>query len=169
MQTCAIILTVATFIVAVLCRIYCFGHGLSQYLQYQVDDVSSDLNPAPDVIQGFDQIHFPSLHALGDEETGRRLGVEGLQHHRSGSETTLATSKEGPDEMKAQKKLHRECSNFSTMEGEEDAVELPGSDGPPTTSHFTSVNLTPGPLGTEALNREWSSAATNGNHGRVQT
>jgi hypothetical protein len=147
MQTCAIILTVATFVLAIICRIYCFGHGLSQYLQYQVDDVSGDLNPAPDVMRGLDQIQFPSLHALGDEELGQRLGHRAaIQHCRSDSEVTSTTFND--DDMKARKKTHRKGSSFDTLAGEEDAVELPSSYGSeyPGTQHtgkFSVVNLTP--------------------------
>ncbi|KIM28836.1 hypothetical protein M408DRAFT_134031 [Serendipita vermifera MAFF 305830] len=159
MQTCAIILTVATFIAAVLCRIYCFGHGLSQYLQYQVDDVSGDLNPAPDVIHGFDRIDFPSLQALGDEERGQGLG----QHHRTGSETTLTNNNGGAGGIKEVEKTEKKRSSFDTLEGEEDAVELPGSDEPQTTARFSSIHLTPGPLGTEV----WGNAATTSHPGRV--
>ena len=147
MQTCAIILTVATFVLAIICRIYCFGHGLSQYLQYQMDEASGDLNPAPDVIRGLDQIQFPSLYALGDEELGRRLGHgEAIQNYRSDSEATLTTSND--DDMKTRRKKHRKGSSFDTLAGEEDAVELPSSyeaelPGTQHTGKFSIVNLTP--------------------------
>jgi len=177
MQACAIILTVATFITAVICRICCFGHGLSQYLQYQVDDVSGDLNPAPDVIRGLDRIEFPSLHPLGDEELARRLGHgSAMEHHRADSDATL-TNKDSSDsdEMKAKKKAHRKGSSFETLAGEEDAVELPSScvsEHPRTcdgqnTGKFSTVNLTPRPAVTETVDREWSHRATAGDHGRL--
>ncbi|KAG8802811.1 hypothetical protein FRC16_008627 [Serendipita sp. 398] len=95
-ETISLIFIAVSLVVGILARIFCFGKGLPQYLR-PIDHVDNDdLNAAPDVIEGFEPVNFPSREPLGDEEQGRipRSTSGGSQSrarqlHRSDSDATL--------------------------------------------------------------------------------
>ena len=51
-----------TLVLGVLCRVFCFGRGLPQYLNPPTDDIVHDFNPTPDVQWDAEKVEFPSFH-----------------------------------------------------------------------------------------------------------
>jgi len=51
-----------TLVLGVLCRVFCFGRGLPQYLNPPTNDTVHDFNPTPDVQWDAEKVEFPSFH-----------------------------------------------------------------------------------------------------------
>lgn len=111
MQVASLVFIVTTFIIGILARIFCFGRGLPQYWHPIEESDSDDLHAAPDVVEGFEPVSFPSLAPLGDEEQGRHTRnastssggsrVRGLR--RADSDATLTNPHGGEDDWKSKK------------------------------------------------------------------
>lgn len=88
METCGIALTVLTCIFGILCRILCFGRGLSHYLR-QIEQDSTEVGAEADPTAGVDNVD--DAIALGDEEAGKlpRNHPTPSIHSRADSEATL--------------------------------------------------------------------------------
>lgn len=88
METCGIGLTVLTCIFGILCRILCFGRGLSHYLR-QIEQDSTEVDAEADPTTGVDNVD--DAIALGDEEAGKlpRSHPAPSMQSRADSEATL--------------------------------------------------------------------------------
>jgi hypothetical protein len=88
METCGIALTILTCIFGILCRIFCFGRGLSHYLR-QIEQDSTEVGDEADPTAGVD--NADDAIALGDEEAGKlpHSHPTPSMHSRVDSEITL--------------------------------------------------------------------------------
>lgn len=87
MEVVGIALVILTCVFGIVCRIFCFGRGLSQFLhQIEEDHIHADLEADPTA--GVDN---NSAVALGDEEAGKvpHSRAEPSIHSRADSDETL--------------------------------------------------------------------------------
>jgi hypothetical protein len=79
-----------TFLLGILCRIFCFGRGLPQYLNPPSDDRAHDFKPAPDVQWDAEKVQFPDSRDTIPQFT------KPPQHVLSKSPSALLPSNETP-------------------------------------------------------------------------